>query len=733
MRFYVPEWEDSVDASYDFVHDEHSALDPAKRDLAYIWDIFDYESTPIDGVLISREQVEESPTKFDRITTHGIYDDPRLDLPSWIPTISDCGAWGYKRLPFPPYGNRDMLEFYETLDVDVGVTIDHLVLGSGHTSRLYLDDRAFTDEFTPADLPGWLRNGDIDVMTDTWPREWPEYVSEYNPTLEDTTDVPAFTPTDFKGSPRDILTRLKNDSRAVYREDDTEFRYELTLENAAEMYDLYEAGEYAFRLMVAIQGWDPDSYQSATETVLDLGYQSIGIGGVAGSGERTVKRIVTAVGNAVKHHERTYRTRVDTHVFGFAKTGAFGTIGRSGMTSFDSASMLRSAWTGGDNYQLASDYAFDALRIRYPPHGQDIATSIEWALRAQEVLVALRAFDADESISEALRSWQTVARTAIENLPAYLREHRHDAKFDHSTLRPIERAFRDEFEYARELKASFSDDFRTRVIKLLREDSPEAPLSFTEYDDLVQIAASMVTDREPTLIDDIERREREGEAVGTLKQVWGLVESYARFAGDADNLDEYQRLLRAEPWKECDCTICQTHGIEVAIWRGNNRNRRRGFHNTRRFYDQFERELPKLMVLVRGSSSLPGYDTIEEYLREEHDSLWTHIHDLPVAEIGVITASGVHEWWESPPRSISLDPFGMKDSLEDVSKRYQEIHIDARDWTPSPALTETVEATSATIQFHEHPPDIRSAVLERLNYADSFVPDHLPQSGLTEF
>ena len=81
MRFYVPEWDDSVDAAYDFVHDEHSALSPKDRDLAYIWDIFDRESTPIDGVLISREQVEDSPTKFERITSHGVYDDPRLTLP----------------------------------------------------------------------------------------------------------------------------------------------------------------------------------------------------------------------------------------------------------------------------------------------------------------------------------------------------------------------------------------------------------------------------------------------------------------------------------------------------------------------------------------------------------------------------------------------------------------------------------------------------------------------------
>lgn len=735
MRFYVPEWDDHVDAAYDFVHDEHSDLSPADRDLAYIWDVFDRESTPIDGVLISREQVEDSPTKFDRITSHGVYDDPRLDLPEWLPTISDCGAWGYKQLPFPPYGNWDMLEFYETLDVDIGVTIDHLVLGSGHTSRLYLDDRAFGDEFTTGDLPEWLAESDTDVMTDTWPDEWPDYVAEYDSTLRDTADseVDSFRAADFEGEKQDVLTRLKDDPRAVYRDDDMAFRYELTLDNAAEMQDLYQDGDYSFRLMVAIQGWDPDSYERAVEDVLDLGYQYIGIGGVAGSSEDAVKRTVSAVGNAVKHHERTYRTRIDTHVFGFAKTGAFDTIGRAGMASFDSASMLRAAWTGGDNYHLDSTRRFDAIRVRYPPYSADLETSIEWALRAQELLVALRAFDRDESIADALHSWQDTALTALANLPMYLREHRHDAQFDETTLRPITSSFRDHYEYGRELKANFSDDFRTRLIKLLRDDDSENPLSFTAYKNLIETATEVTEGRAPTKIDAIERRETDTGTVGTFDQLWVLLETYAEFVGDGNNLDSYERILRAEPWRECNCTICREHGIEVAIWRGNNRNRRRGFHNTQRFYDQFERALPKVLVITRGSSALSRSDTGEEYLRDEHETLWTHVHDLPVAEIGVATADGVQEWWDDPPTTISLDMDRMADELATVCERYQDLYVDGSDWTLPEKVRSALEETGCTVHVHEEPSELRSAVLSRLGYQESFLPKHLQQSGLTEF
>lgn len=52
----------------------------------------------------------------------------------------------------------------------------------------------------------------------------------------------------------------------------------------------------------------------------------------------------------------------------------------------------------------------------------------------------------------------------------------------------------------------------------------------------------------------------------------------------------YREVLEAQPWKACDCPICQEIGIEVIIFRNNNRNRRRGFHNTSVFYKRF-REL----------------------------------------------------------------------------------------------------------------------------------------------
>ncbi|BEU01899.1 hypothetical protein OAG1_06990 [Agarivorans sp. OAG1] len=52
---------------------------------------------------------------------------------------------------------------------------------------------------------------------------------------------------------------------------------------------------------------------------------------------------------------------------------------------------------------------------------------------------------------------------------------------------------------------------------------------------------------------------------------------------------EYKRTLKEKPWRLCRCAICQTLGIEVMIYRGAERNKRRGFHNLYDFYNNLLR------------------------------------------------------------------------------------------------------------------------------------------------
>lgn len=758
VRFYVPEWEDHVDAEYDFANDEHSTIVRSDRNLAYIWDIFDRDParTPIDGVLISREQIEDSPKRARRLKEYGVYNAPNdgttLSIPEWLPTISDCGAWGYKELPFPPYGNEEMLEFYEKLDVDVGVTIDHLVLGSGHASRLYVDEKAFSDSFDEDDIPDAITDT-IDLMIDEWP-EWPDYVEDYEPSItglkppetpiEEVFDIniegldPEEDSEEIEKRVKDHFRSISDDPRIVYRDDDMEFRFKLTLDNLREMRKYYEKENYSFRLMSAIQGWDTSSYSKATRAALSEGYQYLGIGGVAGSNESDVKRYVSAVGNVVKDYERAHTTRVDTHVFGFAKTGAFETIGQSGMTSFDSASMLRAAWTGGQNYHLEngdSDRRFDALRVRYPGHRGDLSDAIETALWSQEVLTALHAYDEGDSIPSAIRRWHDSAYKPLAHLEEYLREHRLDDRYNQRRLKDLTETFRSHYECGRELKANFSDRFRKRIIKLLREEDPEDPVPFEKYTELVNQAQDCLRSF-PRTAEAVEEVSQTG-LDNSFEAVWTVVDAYTASNGDEDHREGYRELLRNRPWEECDCPVCTDLGIDVAIFRGNNRNRRRGFHNTRRFYDQMEKELPKTLVVTKGDTSLTGVETVETFLKKDRTQFWERVHDLPVAEVGVVTASGFHEWWEAPPTTLSFDPDRLLDNLTDMCGQYQDIYIDGTNWEVTDEIKTALRDVECTPHVIKQPKDLRRAVLDRLEYDERTIPPHperdLDQIGISNF
>jgi hypothetical protein len=55
----------------------------------------------------------------------------------------------------------------------------------------------------------------------------------------------------------------------------------------------------------------------------------------------------------------------------------------------------------------------------------------------------------------------------------------------------------------------------------------------------------------------------------------------ARTERDAARIESaYRRTLEEKPWQRCSCVMCRELGVEVLIFRGLNRNKRRGAHNT---------------------------------------------------------------------------------------------------------------------------------------------------------
>lgn len=77
-------------------------------------------------------------------------------------------------------------------------------------------------------------------------------------------------------------------------------------------------------------------------------------------------------------------------------------------------------------------------------------------------------------------------------------------------------------------------------------------------------------------------RAKRGDVVRLLKEYQDL------YGSRRDYSDRYDKLLTDKPWKDCPCPVCQTLGIHVVIFRGAERNRRRGFHNLYTTYKQIQ-------------------------------------------------------------------------------------------------------------------------------------------------
>lgn len=86
------------------------------------------------------------------------------------------------------------------------------------------------------------------------------------------------------------------------------------------------------------------------------------------------------------------------------------------------------------------------------------------------------------------------------------------------------------------------------------------------------------------------REARAQEVLDTLKAYDDLQ------GGKDDRTKAYTEILEDRPWEKCPCDICQQLGIHVVIFRGAERNRRRGFHNLFVFHKRLQREIGRPKV-----------------------------------------------------------------------------------------------------------------------------------------
>ncbi|HRK22972.1 MAG TPA: tRNA-guanine transglycosylase DpdA [Fimbriimonadaceae bacterium] len=79
---------------------------------------------------------------------------------------------------------------------------------------------------------------------------------------------------------------------------------------------------------------------------------------------------------------------------------------------------------------------------------------------------------------------------------------------------------------------------------------------------------------------------------GSIESAVSILREYEQLHdGRKDRSAVYRQVLEDAPWKSCSCEICRNLGVHVILFRGAERNRRRGFHNVYVFYRRLQREL----------------------------------------------------------------------------------------------------------------------------------------------
>lgn len=194
-------------------------------------------------------------------------------------------------------------------------------------------------------------------------------------------------------------------------------------------------------------------------------------------------------------------------------------------------------------------------------------------LKSKDILDCLRAID-DVRVSGTRLHLLGVTRT--DHLTAFASHG--VVSFDSTS--PLRQAFKDE-----------KDNYYTmnRTYTAIRVPQVDGNPSL-----LRRIRAGLVSQERAKVL---ERRCLESlqlHATGTLglNDVIGALSEYEDLYDPGhDHSEAYRETLTDQPWRRCGCDVCRDLGYHVALFRGAERNRRRGLHNVWVFYRRLQREL----------------------------------------------------------------------------------------------------------------------------------------------
>lgn len=136
MEFFFPDSQDYVSPHFDFESEEQPVHRIRQRDDQYAHEVL--RGIPYDGILISKAIVDGSvrgagnysTAQRQRIFRLGAHRYFRAETSKFrLPIMGDCGAFTYAAEPEPPYTVNEVVDFYQSLGLDLGISVDHIVFG----------------------------------------------------------------------------------------------------------------------------------------------------------------------------------------------------------------------------------------------------------------------------------------------------------------------------------------------------------------------------------------------------------------------------------------------------------------------------------------------------------------------------------------------------------------------------------------------------------------------------
>ena len=144
-------------------------------------------------------------------------------------------------------------------------------------------------------------------------------------------------------------------------------RWQITIDNARETMELLQKEKFNhLQIIGVVQGWDLESYRKAARELLKMGYEYLGVGGIARKPTPQLLKIVEVINKEIDKLPSKHRNKIKLHLFGFARLRLIPHLMKKRVVSFDTAAPLRQAWESGEhNYHFANPWrSYTAIRIR---------------------------------------------------------------------------------------------------------------------------------------------------------------------------------------------------------------------------------------------------------------------------------------------------------------------------------------------------------------------------------